>query len=116
MKYLLDYSVSELKDILKEEMGEKPFRAGQIYEWLTKCTPFAEMTNLSLALRKKLSENFSEGYPKMLARQVSSDGTRAGAVWRACSCGMNTETAYVSLRRWDAEWTAPSAPPARADL
>lgn len=76
MKYLLDYSVSELKDILKEEMGEKPFRAGQIYEWLTKCTPFAEMTNLSLALRKKLSENFSEGYPKMLARQVSSDGTR----------------------------------------
>lgn len=76
MKYLLDYSVSELKDILREEMGEKPFRAGQIYEWLTKCTPFAEMTNLSLALRKKLSENFSEGYPKMLARQVSSDGTR----------------------------------------
>ena len=58
MKYLLDYSVSELKDILKEEMGEKPFRAGQIYEWLTKCTPFAEMTNLSLAEKKAFGELF----------------------------------------------------------
>lgn len=75
MKYLLDYSVSELKDMLKE-LGEKPFRAGQIYSWLTRCVPFAEMTNLSLKLREMLSENFSEGYPKMIMRQVSSDGTR----------------------------------------
>ena len=46
---------------LKEEMasiGEKSFRAGQIYDWLhvKLCGSFAEMTNLSKSLREKLEQ------------------------------------------------------------
>ena len=42
-------------------MGEKPFRAKQIYSWLHEklVTDFEEMTNLSLPLRKRLAEQFS---------------------------------------------------------
>lgn len=48
---------------LKEEMiliGEKDFRAGQIYGWLHKklVTSFEEMTNLSAVLKEKLSERY----------------------------------------------------------
>ena len=41
-------------------MGEKPFRAGQIFSWLHEklAADFSEMTNLSKALRERLSENF----------------------------------------------------------
>ena len=40
------------------EMGEKPFRGKQIYEWLHKkaVMSFDEMTNLSKALREKLDK------------------------------------------------------------
>ena len=44
----------ELKEQLAA-MGEKPFRAGQIFSWLHKGAKFTEMTNLSLALREKLA-------------------------------------------------------------
>ena len=44
----------ELKEELSR-MGEKPFRAGQIFSWLHKGAKFSEMTNLSLALREKLA-------------------------------------------------------------
>ena len=41
-------------------MGEKSFRAGQIFSWLHEklAADFSEMTNLSKALRERLSENF----------------------------------------------------------
>lgn len=41
-------------------LGEKKFRAGQIYEWLWKrsATSFDEMTNLSQSFRQLLSDNF----------------------------------------------------------
>lgn len=59
------------------ELGEKPFRAKQISEWLWQkgATSFTEMTNLSAAFRNKLEEH-SAIYPVTLAeKQVSSDGT-----------------------------------------
>jgi 23S rRNA (adenine2503-C2)-methyltransferase len=41
-------------------LGEKKFRAGQIYEWLWKrsATSFEEMTNLSQSFRQLLGDNF----------------------------------------------------------
>ena len=41
-------------------MGEKPFRAGQIYKWLhiDRVSSFDEMTNLSKDLRHKLDEKY----------------------------------------------------------
>src|SRR4030095_5535594 len=42
-------------------IGEKKFRAKQIWEWLWQkhAQSFADMTNLSKELRQKLGENFS---------------------------------------------------------
>lgn len=41
-------------------MGEKPFRAKQIYEWLhiKKVTDFSQMSNISAQLREELSKKF----------------------------------------------------------
>ncbi len=48
--------LDELK-ILMKELGEKPFRAPQLFSWLHEkhCASYDEMTNLSSALRAKLS-------------------------------------------------------------
>ncbi len=50
-----EYSLEELGQWMPS-LGEKPFRAKQIYEWLHKkmVADFDAMTNLSLALREKL--------------------------------------------------------------
>ena len=60
MKNIKDYNLEELKKEIIN-LGEKPFRAEQIFKWLyqEKVTSFEEMTNLSLELRKKLEENYT---------------------------------------------------------
>ena len=66
---------------LQKEMatiGEKAFRAKQIYEWLhvKLVDHFDEMTNLSKVLREKLEENYEILPVVMLERQISQiDGT-----------------------------------------
>ena len=57
MKNIKDFDLDDLKKELIE-IGEKPFRAEQIFKWLyqEKVKEFDEMTNLSLALR----ENFKK--------------------------------------------------------
>ena len=51
-------TLSELEVFITEVLGEKKFRAKQIYEWMhvRLVDSFDEMTNLSKDLRKKLSE------------------------------------------------------------
>ncbi len=51
MKNIKDYGIEELKEELKN-IGEKPFRAEQIYKWIyeEKTNNFDNMTNLSLEL------------------------------------------------------------------
>ena len=76
-KDIRSLSVDELK-IEMESIGEKAFRAKQVYEWLhTKLADsFEEMTNLSKGLREKLDGAYRIPSVKMLERQVSSlDGT-----------------------------------------
>lgn len=68
-------------DILKEELkkiGEKPFRAEQIFKWIykDKVDSFDKMTNLSIELRKKLDENFTLGNFKIIKKLESVDGTK----------------------------------------
>ncbi len=65
------------------QMGEKKFRAHQVWEWLwTKhAHTFADMTNLSKELRQKLGENFTLPALTVSSTQHSSDGTlKAGFV------------------------------------
>jgi 23S rRNA (adenine2503-C2)-methyltransferase len=58
-------------------MGEKSFRAKQIYEWLWKksCVSFNEMSNISKELRTKLNDNFVINNVKINSSQVSADKT-----------------------------------------
>ena len=68
-------------DILKEELkkiGEKPFRAEQIFKWIyqDKVDSFDKMTNLSIELRKKLDEHFTLGNFKIIKKLESVDGTK----------------------------------------
>ena len=72
MKNIKDYNLEELKKEMIE-LGEKPFRAEQIFKWVHQ--EFEEMTNLSLELRKKLEENYTMCNYKILKKQESKDGT-----------------------------------------
>jgi len=58
-------------------IGEKPFRAKQVYEWLwlKHAGSFEAMTNLSKTLRSSLEENFTLPALKIDATQHSEDGT-----------------------------------------
>ncbi|MFN8290414.1 MAG: 23S rRNA (adenine(2503)-C(2))-methyltransferase RlmN [Chitinophagaceae bacterium] len=60
-----------------EELGEKKFRAKQVYEWLWQkhAMSFADMTNLSKELRQKLGETFTLPVLTIDTIQYSSDGT-----------------------------------------
>ncbi len=58
-------------------MGEKPFRANQVYEWLWKksCISFESMSNLSKELREKLMANFVINAVSINSSQFSADKT-----------------------------------------
>ena len=75
-KNIYDLTLSQLQDSLIE-LGEKKFRALQIYEWLyvKKVSSFDEMSNLSKALKDKLNEHFNIGILKIKEKQVAKDGT-----------------------------------------
>ncbi|MCX4302437.1 MAG: 23S rRNA (adenine(2503)-C(2))-methyltransferase RlmN [Clostridia bacterium] len=72
-----NFDLEELKDVLKN-MGEKPFRAEQIFKWLfsDRVQTFDEMTNLSIDLRNKLSDNFRIGEFEIVRKLESIDGTK----------------------------------------
>ena len=76
MKNIKDYDLNELKEELIK-IGEKPFRAEQIFKWLyqEKVKSFDDMTNLSLELREKLKQNYTMCNFKILRKQESKDGT-----------------------------------------
>ena len=59
------------------QMGEKPFRARQVFSWLHKGARFEEMTNLSLSLRQKLKEKGIDQPVSIRETRVSQlDGTK----------------------------------------
>ena len=76
MKNIKDYDLKELKEELIN-IGEKPFRAEQIFKWLyqDKVKSFDDMTNLSIELREKLKQNYTICNFNILNKQESKDGT-----------------------------------------
>lgn len=76
MKDIRQYNQEELIAAI-EEMGEKKFRAKQIWEWLwlKRATSFDEMTNLPLALREQLKTHFVINGITIFKSQQSKDGT-----------------------------------------
>ncbi|WP_118193481.1 23S rRNA (adenine(2503)-C(2))-methyltransferase RlmN [Albibacterium indicum] len=69
-------SLSDLKVDL-DGLGEKAFRAKQIYEWLWQksCVDFDQMSNLSKELREKLKTNYVINPVSILKSQLSTDQT-----------------------------------------
>lgn len=63
-------------------IGEKPFRAKQVYEWLwnKNAHSLSEMTNLSKSLRENLEHHFSIKPAEIHVMQRSIDGTIKNAV------------------------------------
>ena len=76
MKNIKNYNLDDLKQELSN-IGEKPYRAEQIFKWIYEenVTSFDEMTNLSLELREKLKQNYTLGVFNILKKQVATDGT-----------------------------------------
>ena len=76
MTEIKSLTIEELRAALAD-MGEKPFRAGQIFVWLHRgVESFEEMTNLSKDLRQRLAERFVLTVPTVARKQVSQvDGT-----------------------------------------
>ncbi len=77
MKNIKDFDLADLQEEMLA-IGEKKFRAEQIFKWLyvDKVMSFDEMTNLSLDLRNKLKENYTMCNFNILKKQESSDGTK----------------------------------------
>ena len=76
MKNLREITLPELEEMMAD-MGEPKFRAKQIHEWVWQkfAADINDMTNLSKALREKLTKEFSIPKVKMHHSQYSSDGT-----------------------------------------
>jgi len=74
-------SLEEIQDFFVS-IGDKPFRAKQVYEWLWKksAKDFDQMTNISLQTRELLKEHFAINHIKVDQMQRSSDGTIKNAV------------------------------------
>lgn len=76
MKDLRKLDLTDIQTFL-QEIGEKPFRAKQIYSWLWQKSAhtIADMTDLSKALRQKLLEHFEINPLTIDQQQHSTDGT-----------------------------------------
>lgn len=74
---LIGLSKEELSARLLE-MGEKPFRAKQLWQWIYNkgVTDFNDMTSLSKDFRTRLAAHFTLSHPKIMTEQNSQDGTR----------------------------------------
>ncbi len=76
LKNIRQLSLADLEEYFVT-LGEKKFRARQVYEWLwqKQAHRFDEMTNLSKELRQRLEEEFSLPALTIHSTQYSSDGT-----------------------------------------
>ncbi|MGH8444687.1 MAG: 23S rRNA (adenine(2503)-C(2))-methyltransferase RlmN [Solimonas sp.] len=77
------------------DMGEKPYRADQIMQWIYRRgkDSFDDMSNISKDLRVKLAQHFVIRTPELVTEQVSQDGTRK---WVLRLDGGNAiETVYI---------------------
>lgn len=91
---LLNYSRSDLAAFLKEQ-GEAPYRATQLLKWIHQLgeTDFLNMSNLSLSLRKRLSEIACIKIPTLVKTLASQDGTYKWLL--KLECGNSIETVFI---------------------
>jgi 23S rRNA (adenine2503-C2)-methyltransferase len=73
---LLDFTLAGLTEWFAT-MGEKPFRAKQVFRWIHQrgVDDFAAMTDLAKSLREKLEASAEVRAPTVLSEHRSADGT-----------------------------------------
>jgi 23S rRNA (adenine2503-C2)-methyltransferase len=76
-------------------IGEKPFRAKQLWHWIYHQgeTDFAKMTTIAKPMQAKLAERFAVGRPEVATQQDSADSTRKWVF--AFRDGQRVETVYI---------------------
>ncbi len=92
----------ELVGLTREELaaemvaiGEKPFRAKQLWHWIYHqgATDFSVMSSIAKPMQQKLAERFVVGRPEATTVQTSTDGTRK-FLFRYRD-GQQVETVYI---------------------
>ena len=79
-------------------MEEKPFRAKQIFQWLSRgVKSFDEMTNLSHTLREKLEASFTLSVPRLIEKQTSREDGTIKYLWEL-EDGSSIETVLMRMR------------------
>ncbi|MEN6629020.1 MAG: 23S rRNA (adenine(2503)-C(2))-methyltransferase RlmN [Sulfuricella sp.] len=91
---LLDFDQEKLS-VFFVENGEKPFRAKQLLRWIHQFgeSDFSRMSDLSKALREKLSGLAVIEPPRLIREQVSDDGTRKWLL--DVGAGQGVETVFI---------------------
>ena len=91
---LLGLSPSQMEAFFAE-LGEKKFRAQQMLKWIHQYgqSDFDEMTNMSKALRQRLSEIAEVRLPEVVYENTSKDGTRKWVM--RLDGGSSIETVYI---------------------
>ena len=80
--FLRSATPAELAEILKA-MGEPPFRAKQVFTWLSRgVSSFEEMTDVPKALRAALAEKYPLYTPQAVRRQESARDGTIKYLWR----------------------------------
>lgn len=91
---LLNLSRPEMEEFFAS-LGEKPFRASQVFKWMYQCgvDNFSDMTNLSKSLRAQLEEIAEIRPPKIVLDHASEDGTHKWVV--EIDSGNHIETVFI---------------------
>lgn len=75
---IVSYEIEDLKEYM-ESIGEKKFRAGQVYEWIHKrlADSFEEMNNIPKSLKEQLNQDFYlEAFEIVKVLTSKLDGTQ----------------------------------------
>ena len=77
MEQIKNYDLEQLKQEMVK-IGQKPFRAEQIFKWIyqERVSNFDDMTNLSIELREILKQKYTLNEYKIIKRQEAKDGTK----------------------------------------
>jgi len=91
---LLNYNHQQLREFLNN-LGEKPYRAGQLLQWIHQQgkREFSQMSNLSKSLRDRLGNVAEVRLPEIVGCQRSQDGTHKWLF--KLDCGNCIETVFI---------------------
>jgi 23S rRNA (adenine2503-C2)-methyltransferase len=95
---LLDYNYQQLRQLMSD-IGEKPYRAQQLMQWIHQagCLDFDTMTNVGKPVKEKLAPIAEIRLPEIVSSQGSTDGTHKWLL--KLDCGNCIETVYIPEAR-----------------